>query len=344
VLGETSRRYGALIGIALIAGGIIAGAAIWLAMDDDTSQYNTASLTLGVYAGDTSSLVYVAREQAFFKERGLNVTLKEYDSGKAAFDGLLADDVDMATAAEFVFVSNSFTHHSLSVMGSIAATDEMNKLVARRDHGIAAPSDLAGKTIGITKKSAAEFYLGTFLLFHNLSLNDVTVVDLTPGQIVENISNGGIDAALTWEPNVYRIQQQLGSDVVTWPGQSGQEFYFVLASHDAWIANNTGVAERLLASLVDAERYIDAHDKEARRYILDYFNYTSAYLDVVWPIQQFRVTLPQALLLAMEQEAGWLIEEDLTAATVVPNYYGDIYQQGLLAVQPDAVTILGGKR
>lgn len=344
MLGETSRRYGALIGIALIAGGIIAGAAIWLAMDDDTSQYDAASLTLGVYAGDTSSLVYVAQEQEFFEEYGLNVTLREHDSGKAAYDSLLAGDVDMATAAEFVFVSNSFTHHNLSIMGSIATTEELIKVAARRDHGIHTPADLTGMSIGVTRKSAGEFFLGVFFIYNHLDIQDVTLVDLSPPHLVDNLTKGSVDAVCTWEPNIYHVQQRLGGDAIIWPAQSGQEFYFVLASHDAWIANNTGVAERLLAALVDAERYIASHESAARQYIEDYFNYTSAYLDVVWPIQQFRVTLPQALLLAMEQEAGWLIEEDLTAATAVPNYYGDIYQQGLLAVQPDAVTILGGRR
>jgi NitT/TauT family transport system substrate-binding protein len=338
------ERTNAIIGIAVIVMLVIAGAALWNTMDGDTPQESTGSLTLGVYAGDTSSLVYIAHEQGFFGAHRLNVTLREYNSGKAAYDALLTGDVDVATATEFVYVSNSFAHHNLSIMGSIAITDEMNKLVARRDHGITAPDDLAGMTIGVTEKSAAEFYLGTFLLFNNLSLHDVTVVDLTPGQIVENLSNGGIDAALTWEPNVYHVQQQLGSDAITWPAQSDQDFYFVLASHDAWIANHAAIAEQLLAALVDAEQYVASHEHEARRYIREYFNNTEAYLDVVWPIQRFRVTLPQALLLAMEQEAGWLIEQGLVSATAIPNYYDDIYQQGLRAVQPDAVTILGGKR
>ncbi len=341
-----NKRTSVLICIAVIAILAIAGAALWNEMDHDGAGggYDTVSLTLGVYAGDTSSLCYIAREQGFFEKYGLNVTFKEYETGKLAYDALLNGEADVATAAEFVYVRHSFTHHNTSIMGSIATTGTITKLVARRDHDITAPEDLAGKTIGVTRKSAAEFYLGSFLLFHNLSFADVAIVDLTPSQLVENMTAGDIDAALTWEPNIYRIQQQLGSDAVTWPGQSGQDFYFVLASHDTWIANHTGETERLLAALVDAERYIGSHEAKVREYIGDYFNYASAYLDAIWPVQQFEVTLPQALLLTMEQEAGWLIEQGLTAATSIPNYYHDIYQQGLLEVKPNAVTILGGKR
>ena len=49
-------------------------------------------IALAAYAGETGALVYVAEHQGFFEENGLEVTIKDYESGKAAADALLAGE------------------------------------------------------------------------------------------------------------------------------------------------------------------------------------------------------------------------------------------------------------
>ncbi len=45
-------------------------------------------ITLAAYAGETAALVYVAEDQGFFEKYGLEVTIKDYESGKAAAGAL----------------------------------------------------------------------------------------------------------------------------------------------------------------------------------------------------------------------------------------------------------------
>ena len=42
----------------------------------------------------------------------------------------------------------------------------------------------------------------------------------------------------------------------------------------------------------------------------------------------------------MEDETRWMMQNSLTTETTVPNYMDHIYQEGLLAVRPDAVQII----
>ncbi|KKK53905.1 hypothetical protein LCGC14_3090080, partial [marine sediment metagenome] len=156
-------------------------------------------ITLAAYAGDTGALVYIAEDRGYFEKNGLEVTIKDCESGKTAADALIDGEADISTSAGFVFVSNSFNYADLRVLGTVA-TEEVKELVARKDKGIAVIDDLIGKKIGVTKKSGAEFSLGTFLLFNGLSLQDVELVDLRPSEIVEAISSGDIDDAFTWDP------------------------------------------------------------------------------------------------------------------------------------------------
>jgi NitT/TauT family transport system substrate-binding protein len=294
-------------------------------------------ITVAAAAYLTGALVYIAEDQGYFEENGLEVTIKDYGSGKAAADALLAGEADISTSADFVFVSNSFDHADLRVFGTVA-TAQVKELVARKDKGITTIDDLIGKKIGVTKKSGAEFLLGVFLIFNALSYEDVELVDLKPSEIVEAISNGDIDATFTWDPYLYNIKKELGDNAISWPG--GQDFYFVLITKEDWIENNPAAAERFIKSVLEAEDYIKDNPEEAKEFVKNRFDYESDYMDYSWPKQEFAVILEQAMLIAFEDQARWRIKNKLTEATEVPNYLDYIYLDALEKVKPEAIGII----
>ena len=285
----------------------------------------------------TCALIYVAEDQGFFEENGLDVTIKGYASGKACADALIDGEVDISTSAGFVFVSNSFDYTDLRVFGTVA-TAQVKELVARKDKGITTIDDLVGKRIGVTRKSGAEFLLGVFLTFNALSYKDVELVDLKPSEIVEAISNGDIDAAFTWDPYTYNIKKELGENVISWFG--GEDFYFVLLTKEDWIKNNPEAAERFMKSVLGAEDYIKDNSEDAKEFVKDRFDYDSAYIDYSWPNQEFAVCLEQAMLVLFEDQARWSIKQGLTDATEVPNYLDYIYLEALEEVKPEEVGII----
>ena len=323
---------------ALIVIGIIVGGYFWLSQEKPEKYTGPVEkITLAAYAGGTGTLVYVAEDQGFFEENGLEVTIKDYESGKAAADSLLDGEADICTSADFVFVSNSFDHADLRVFGTVA-TSEVKELVARKDKGITTIDDLIGKKIGVTKRSGGEFALGRFLIFNALSYEDVELADLKPNEIVEAVLNGDIDAGFTWDPNVYNIKEKLGDNAMSWTG--GQDFYFVLLTKEDWIKNNPAAAERFIKSVLEAEDYIKDNSEEAKEFVKNRFDYESDYIDYSWPKQEFAVILEQAMLITFEDQARWRIKQGLTDATEVPNYLYYIYMDALEKVKPEAVKII----
>jgi NitT/TauT family transport system substrate-binding protein len=296
-------------------------------------------VTISGYFGDTGMLVYLAEEQGFFEDYGLNVTINDFESGKQATDALIMGQADVSTATEVVFVSNTFDHYNLRIFGTIALA-RTNELIARRDKGISNISDLAGKKIGVTKKSSGEFFLEVFLVMNGLSVSDVEVVDLVPSEIVNSLINGSIDAGFTWEPNIYNVVSVFGDNAVTWPGQSGQDFYFVLITTEGWISENPHVAELLVRALLDAENYIEQNGDDAKEFVRTKFGLEQDYINAVWDKHDFIVVLPQALIVAMEDQARWRISEGLTNATMIPNYLNYIYLDALEEVRPESVGII----
>ncbi len=247
------------------------------------------NITIAGYAGEAGALVYIANEQGFYKENDLDVTIKDYQSGKAAADALIAGEADISTSADLVFVSNAFEHTDLRVLGTVA-TFETKELVARKDKGIKAINDLVGKKIGVTKKSGAEFQLGVFLTYNGISQEDVKLVDLKPPEMMGAISNGDVDAVFVWDPYAFNIKKQLGDNAISWRG--GEDFYFVLLTKEGWLDKNPAAAERFMKSMLEAEEYINDNSEEAKEFVEDRFDYESDYIDYSWPKQEYAVMLP----------------------------------------------------
>ncbi len=327
----------------ILKGSIIILVSLYLvsACAQEQSQDKVAAekITFAAYSGDVGTLFYIAEERGYFKDNGLDLTINHYEAGKLSTDALVAGEADIAVGADFVFVSNSFDNPDLRTFGTIAVAQDC-KLISRKDHWIKKPEDLKGKKIGITRKSSGEFYLGRFLTFHELSIADVEIIDLKPSKIVEAITNGSIDAALTWEPYIYNIKRSLGENGIVWPGQSGQDFYFLLITKQDWLKSHSPAVERLLKAFIQAEQFVKNNAKMAKGFLKNRAKYTSDYIDYVWEGLNFTVKLPQALLLAMDDQARWRIENKLTDKTRIPNYLKYIYLDGLKKQKPEAVTII----
>ncbi len=297
-------------------------------------------LTIGVFKGVFSSLIWIAESQGYFPDNGLDVTIQdEYETGIAPMMDAIDGKVDIASGAEFVLVSLSFDNKNLKAISTIDLADAI-ELVARKDHGITRPTDLRGKKIAIPKNTQAEFFLGRFLTFNGLSLDDVEIVGMNPSELVDAIVAGTIDAGMIWEPNIYEISNSLGNNLVTFSGQSGQDFYFLMVTTNEVITARPEAIERFLNALVEAENFVKKHPEQAKDIITARLDVEEEYVESVWPKNDFTTSLPQSLILAMDDEARWRIANNLTDKTVVPNYLDYIYLDGLEALKPEAVTII----
>ncbi len=297
------------------------------------------NLVLGVYTGDFSSLIWVAENMGYFRDEVLDVTIKEFDSGVTAGQALLRGEVEVATGADFVAVNNIFSDSSIRIISSIASVKSI-EIIARRDHGIQNPADLRNKKIAVPRNSQAEFFLGRFLLLNKLTLSDVQIVYLQPAPLSEALTQGEVDAAAIWDPFAYDLKAALGQNGVAWSPPTGQNFYFVLLTDDATVNTRPGALEKLLRALFKAEDFVKKNPDRAQTIVAERLKLKMPYLQYAWSRRTYTLSLAQVLLLMMEDEARWMIQNKLTDKTTVPNYLNNIYMGGLLKVNPEAVSII----
>lgn len=289
--------------------------------------------------GEYTTLNLIAKQKNYFQSNMLDVDIKEYQSGPPAVNALLAGEVDIAVAADFVGVNNIFTHPELIILTQ-ASKQRVFSVVARKDLGINNPADLKGRKIGVTKKSAGEFFLGRFLAFNDIRDDDVTVLDLSPSDMIQQLRESTIDAVLTFDPNVYNLQKELGSNGVVWPAQGGQDTSALVYSTDAFIEAHPDAIQHYLQSLLQAENYMSQYPDEAKQFIVDNLGYDPGYVSYSFPNFDYGIGLSQSLVLTMEDQAQWVMDHDLTDVDIMPNYLNSIYFNGLEQVKPDSITII----
>jgi NitT/TauT family transport system substrate-binding protein len=137
------------------------------------------------------------------------------------------------------------------------------------------------------------------------------------------------------------VKRVLEGQTVSWFGGRGQGIYSLVYGSSEWVEAHPEAVKRLVLALVRAERYLEEHPSESYQLLAGYFDYDEDYMNaVVRTKYTFEVNLVEALVLSMEDEARWMIENGLAERTQVPNYLDWIDFEAMDAVKPEAVTVI----
>jgi NitT/TauT family transport system substrate-binding protein len=116
--------------------------------------------------------------------------------------------------------------------------------------------------------------------------------------------------------------------------------FWSVVSTPGWINQHPELARQFLKSLAQAEEYITQHPAEAKKILQKRLKLDDTYIATVWSQNQFSLSLDQSLIAAMEDEARWMIKNNLTREKQIPDFMNYVYVDGLKAVKPEAVKII----
>jgi NitT/TauT family transport system substrate-binding protein len=336
--GQTMKKN--IAAIAAFAAITLVGLGAWYFTNSGATSLGTAEpLIIGGPALEQSAFIYIAEDQGYFARNGLNVTIRDdYPSGVGPVSDMMLGRLDISTSSEYPVIAQVFSKKNISIIGTIDKYQN-EEIICRRDRGIENISDLKWKKIGLPKKTICEFFLGRFLNLHSMSLHDVALMDLPASQSVDAVTNGSVDAIIYYQPYVYAIEDRLDDNGVTWQAQSNQLLYGVMSCRNDWAVGHGKQINRLLKSLAMAEEYIIDHPEEAKAIVQKRLNFSDAYMETVWPNHEFTLALDQSLLIAMNDEGRWMINNNLTTEKTLPYFRDYIYTKGLEEIKPESVNI-----
>ena len=297
-------------------------------------------LRLAVSRGPVSLPLYVADAKGYFSAEGLGVRLMECHSGRQCFTQLEEGQADLATAAELVVALDSLRSSNATIIATLSSSAQQIKLVARRSAGIAVPADLRGKRVGTVARTSAQFYLDSWLLYHQVEADDVQVVALGVDQLVDALGARRVDAVAIWQPIAAQAQARLGVDLAELPSPRVYNQHFVLVVGRALLAAREADVLRLLRALLRAEQLIAERPAEAAGILASRLQLDLALARIALGEHEYRLSLTPALLSTMDSQARWAIRERLVEpGQRVGTLLGAVDPAPLRKVAPQAVSL-----
>jgi ABC-type nitrate/sulfonate/bicarbonate transport system substrate-binding protein len=182
-----------------------------------TGPPEVSELKIGLIPIADVAPVFIGIEQGFFEEEGLTISTEFAQGGAAAIPALVSGDIDLAFGAYPSFYSAVQEGLPLLIASEAnRAATMFGGLYSMPDSGIESPADLAGKTIAVNTldniiQLAVEYQLGTA----DLTLEDVTLVEIPFPNMVATLETGDVDAIAVVEPFGTVARNTLEATLVT---------------------------------------------------------------------------------------------------------------------------------
>ena len=193
-LSSSIARFGLAL---LILGLLLPGVAAAQSTPEATSG-EPVPLRLAVSSWVGYGPLWLAEERGFFDEEGVAVDLTLVEVSADRITAMQADRLD--ASATTIDTWTLFAAQGADLV-QVLAVDESaggDGIVAKQE--IASIADLAGKTIAVQSASTSQFLLANALNEAGLSLDDVTLLDMSSGDAGAAFVAGQVDAAVTWQP------------------------------------------------------------------------------------------------------------------------------------------------
>ncbi|MGL5630784.1 MAG: ABC transporter substrate-binding protein [Azovibrio sp.] len=214
---------------------------------------------------------FVAKEQGFFAQEGLDVELIEFQNSADGLNAIIAGKLDTGAFGTVAPIAHASKGAKIKIIGGIMGEDAA---IITKPENAAALSDLKnykGKKIATVRMASGDAVLRGGLKDAGLNWKkDVKIFELkNPAAVLEAVKSGQVDAGVVWGPHDLRAEAQ-GLKVVIRSGtlQPGHPCCRLVVT-DARI-KDTATWEKFLRAILRAEKFAAENKKETIRDIAKY--------------------------------------------------------------------------
>ena len=226
---------------------------------------------------------FVALEKGYFQEQGLKVTATLFESGTIINDALISGRIDVQTGsaviASWLAEQNMPGAYKIFIMygNREVLEDNTMALMVARDSPLKGVMDLKGKRLG-TFPGIASLVMAKAVLRSSFNPDrEITLIEVPPGNIVQALGAGQIDAYFAPEPfGMIGEAKGVARRLIKNPllllnlktGIPGAPFTF----NSRFIREKPLVAKRVKAAYYKAVDFIYSNETEARKLLPKYTN------------------------------------------------------------------------
>lgn len=334
----------------VIALGIVAIVLLFYKNKADNANHNKPTITMAVSKTPLSAPIYIAESLGFFDQSCVNVVIDDVIGGKKSFDQVMSGNADFGTSSNSVIVFQSMYQNNFVTLANFAQSDNDVKLITHLNMqanqninaDIKTNTDaisMLGKRIGVTRGSASEYLLSTYLALLGLTIYDVEILSYSPEKLPQALLNNEVDMVVAWEPYAYDAVQMLKTDAKLINTKNLNTLMFNLISHPINNEEKLAQATCVLDALKVAINYISTNPKSSRQIVATRLNEDPKFIDWVWPDYIFKLSLNRSLLMSLKSQGIWMIDSELVEAENIPDYKLFLDERALKTVNPMAVRL-----
>ncbi|MGB9628912.1 MAG: ABC transporter substrate-binding protein, partial [Thermodesulfobacteriota bacterium] len=225
---------------------------------------------------------FVALEKGYFQEDGIKVVNTPFESGTLIVDALVSGRIDVNAGSAIIghwLVEQNLpgTFKFFLIYGAIQPGDNTFIIMVGKDSPYKSLIDLKGKKVG-TFPGIASLALAKAVLRSSFDPDkEATLLEVPPGNIVQALAAGQIDAYFAPEPfGMIAIAKGVGRPLVKSPllllnlktGIPGGAFAF----NSKFLKEKPALAKKLKAIYYKAVDFIHTNETEARKFLAKYTN------------------------------------------------------------------------
>ena len=236
---------------------------------------NTDEITIGYSALRISLPVFVAYENGYFVDEGLNVRLERFDTAQPLMQSLVAGNIDIAGYTALPITYNSMIRGNKDLYFVTSMIEDQDHLISyflvgMEESSEIKVSDFKGKKIGVLPTVAYQKWLEVILNENGLTTNDVEILPINPALQPVALESGQVDALFTNDPAATTaietgIARKISEESLV-PKFLGEPFIFGSFNIDKEFADqNPEVTKAVIRSIDKAVIFVNENPIESKQ-------------------------------------------------------------------------------
>lgn len=295
--------------------------------------------------GYTWAGAFVAEGIEAWSKNGVALQALDFPTGRESMQALLGGSANFATSTDTPVIFAGLRGLKPMVIAAYSRYSKDMK-IAMRD-GVATtddPASLKGKTIATRVGTSGQYMLSRYLTMAGLTDADVTIVDLSPSDMMAATLRGDVDG-FSWTSQAAALAVEAAGGKIVAMTQDGIEDFFVshqcLLTNEAVLNEQPELAENAVRAILDAEAYITANDTWPE-VISERVKAEPGFIKTMTSVFEFKTELSPKFLDDLVQAAEWAVASGLAEkpdGDIREIMSGLIATAPLKAVAPDRVTL-----
>lgn len=259
---KTTRMVPRVAALAMACAGVM----VLTACGGDAAESATSKSITVLHAPINYEPLYIAEQQGFFDEVGLDVNIRPGGTAQDNLSQLLGGSADVSTVswdAAVTATSENLPIKLISGAGLISDVADTSGIVVRKDSGITDLSDLEGKTIAFNSLgSGGNVPVLQALTDAGVNLDKVEQVALPFASMRTSLSGSQVDAIFPSDSFYSQVISDDSFQVLAHPSREYRAGLGITlwAATDTWLKENGETAEKFNEAM---EKAVDFYNDEA---------------------------------------------------------------------------------